>query len=133
MLIHREWTDCSGRLTIYCQCSRVFLHEVVEIRLLWRHLTRFKVPINIRGPVITSYQLFGQNYHFRVPKCYKWYSRYLLLYLRQSLTKMLKRASVMERSLVNVLFNTRNDFIFPNIHVLFCLLYKNNSPIVPQK
>ena len=24
----------------------------------------------------------------------------------------------------DILFNTRNNFIFPNIHVLFCLLYK---------
>ena len=23
-----------------------------------------------------------------------------------------------------ILFNTRNNFTFPNIHVLFCLLYK---------
>ena len=27
----------------------------------------------------------------------------------------------------DILFNTRNNFIFPNIHVLFCLLYKKKS------
>ena len=32
----------------------------------------------------------------------------------------------------DILFNTKNNFIFSNIHVLFCLLYKN-SPIAPQK
>ena len=30
----------------------------------------------------------------------------------------------------DILFNTRNNFIFPNIHVLFCLLYKKISPII---
>ena len=33
----------------------------------------------------------------------------------------------------DILFNTRNNLIFPNIHVLFCLLYKTYSPIAPQK
>ena len=30
------------------------------------------------------------------------------------------------------MFNMRNNFIFPNIHVLFSSLYKKNSPIASQ-
>ena len=44
--------------------------------------------------------------------------------------------SISQVSKVNkrdILFNTRNNFIFPNIYVLFCLLYKKKSPIAPQK
>ena len=32
----------------------------------------------------------------------------------------------------DILFNTRNNFIFPSIHVLFCLLYKN-IVLLPHK
>ena len=32
----------------------------------------------------------------------------------------------------DILFNTRNNFIFPNIHVLFCLLYKK-IVLLPHK
>ena len=33
----------------------------------------------------------------------------------------------------DILFNTRNNFIFPNIHVLFCLLYKKIVLYCPTK
>ena len=32
----------------------------------------------------------------------------------------------------DILFNTRNNVIFPNIHVLFCLLYKK-IVLLPHK
>ena len=32
----------------------------------------------------------------------------------------------------DILFNTGNNFIFPNIHVLFCLLYKK-VVLLPHK
>ena len=132
ILIFYCMLPCSNTLTAHFVFWRVFFGiesiniEVVWIKLVedWKNYKSFQV-----GFVATCWSYLKQVINYKEDILIYW-GRYMenntwMCGLIWNLFRTISRVS--KANEWDILFNTRNNFIFPSVRVLFCLLYKKLS------